>query len=375
MIIVIADDITGAAEVAGIAFHYGLQTRLQTDVCRGFFVCDVLVIATDTRSMGAEEAGRETRRVAKSLMEWAKNEGFRLQKDLFLFKKTDSALRGHVVTELEVLLAETGYRRALWLPGNPSKGRTIENGAYFIDGIPLHQTDFSFDPEFPAKTAQLKERFPELQKWTNSDGMGVFYTDSSSLKDVSNAAETISNDTLPAGAADFFRAFLLKNGHPKAVASHDDCKAKITKLILCGSTQSKPLSIGVAVFEMPTDVYEGRTPAEQWAEELLPDYERERSAILTFGNNAHRTGKEAAVYLRHAMAGVAASLIRRQTPEELIVEGGATAFCLLQKLGWNTFQITREIAPGVVRMRAENGTFVTMKPGSYAWGDIFQTNL
>ncbi|MDE7027792.1 nucleotide-binding domain containing protein [Duncaniella freteri] len=58
-------------------------------------------------------------------------------------------------------------------------------------------------------------------------------------------------------------------------------------------------------------------------------------------------------------------------PRELIIEGGATAYASLQKLGWDTFTITDEIAPGVIRMRAPNGTHVTMKPGSYPWGGLF----
>ena len=65
--IVIADDITGAAEIAGIAFARGAEVRL---VCGS--VCGVgnttyqtdvtTVIATDTRSMSEEEALAETHR-------------------------------------------------------------------------------------------------------------------------------------------------------------------------------------------------------------------------------------------------------------------------------------------------------------------------
>nr|WP_286524181.1 nucleotide-binding domain containing protein [Duncaniella freteri] len=54
-----------------------------------------------------------------------------------------------------------------------------------------------------------------------------------------------------------------------------------------------------------------------------------------------------------------------------MIEGGATAYASLQRLGWDTFTITDEIAPGVIRMRAPNGTHVTMKPGSYPWGGLF----
>jgi uncharacterized protein YgbK (DUF1537 family) len=56
----------------------------------------------------------------------------------------------------------------------------------------------------------------------------------------------------------------------------------------------------------------------------------------------------------------------------LIIEGGATAWATLQALGWTQFTIERQIAPGVIQMRAGCGTMVTLKPGSYPWGSMFK---
>ena len=68
--IVIADDITGAAEIAGIAFTHGADVRL---VCGSSMGCcnvatdGTTVIATDTRSMSEAEAVAETRRIASAI--------------------------------------------------------------------------------------------------------------------------------------------------------------------------------------------------------------------------------------------------------------------------------------------------------------------
>ena len=67
--IVIADDITGAAEIAGIAFQRGQQVQL---LCGRSLCCDPVaaqttVIATDTRSMTEAEAIAETQRIASHL--------------------------------------------------------------------------------------------------------------------------------------------------------------------------------------------------------------------------------------------------------------------------------------------------------------------
>ena len=154
--IVIADDITGAAEIAGIAFSHGADVRL---VCSSSVSCcnvatdGTTVIATDTRSMSEAEAIAETHRIASALS----------HQPSAIFKKTDSALRGHVVAELQALMEATGALRCVYLPANPSKGRTIRNGVYYINNVPIHETDFSFDPEFPAKTSVLRERFPDAE--------------------------------------------------------------------------------------------------------------------------------------------------------------------------------------------------------------------
>ena len=210
--IVIADDITGAAEMAGIAHQHGLSVRLSI---AGSLCCapvaaertDVLVIATDTRSMTEEEAVNETRRITSQLSTLNSQ----------LFKKTDSALRGHVVAELSALMQTTGYQRAIYLPANPSKGRIIRNGCYYIKEVrgeksevrevPIHETAFSYDPEFPAKTSVLRERFPDAEEHH------ILMPDAETTADIQQIVTANNNpDTLLAGAADLFETYLDVRG-------------------------------------------------------------------------------------------------------------------------------------------------------------------
>ena len=142
MIIVIADDITGAAEIAGVALRYGLNTTLTIGYADVPKAKDVWVIATDTRSENENKATGTVKQIAEKLP-IAGN---------IIFKKTDSVLRGHIVAELKTLMCTLGYKRVLFLPQNPTKGRIIKDGNYYINNIPLSDTDFSFDPEFPAKS-------------------------------------------------------------------------------------------------------------------------------------------------------------------------------------------------------------------------------
>ncbi len=351
--LVIADDITGAAEIAGIAFSKGQEVSLccakegvalkaqPTEPYHRWLSCPVgcassatqVVIATDTRSLSEQEAISVTQRTTAALPQGQR-----------LFKKTDSALRGHVVAELKALMDATGYRRTVYLPANPSKGRIIRGGIYYINGKPIHETDFSFDPEFPARTSSLHERFPE------AEGAGILMPDAESLEDIRNIiAKYDDGQTLFAGAADLFTALC-----PQGDTQHQErttenagdqlilCGSTQSKLILCGSTQSKPIDCGIPVVEMPRAVYDGEQEASAWLQAIPTDL---TSLILTIPHQ-HRTGKAIAVHLRSVMGEVAKGLIDRHCPQQLIIEGGATAWATLLALGWTQFDITRQIAPG-----------------------------
>ena len=378
--IVIADDITGAAEIAGIAFARGAEVRL---VCGSICGCDtathpITVIATDTRSMSEAEAAAETKRISAA---FGSPEGKKV-----IFKKTDSALRGHVVAELTALMEATGYKRAIYLPANPSKGRIIRNGIYYIKEVegekqevrevPLNETDFSFDPEFPARTSVLRERFPD------AEAHNIIMPDAENEEDIRKVISTYNDGkTIFAGAADLFSAMIgMGCGRLKeSIAKHPIpiIQAKNNILILCGSTQSKPLDLGIPIAPMPREVYDGNDDLSLWDTSA---YDKEHRLILTMPYT-HRTGKESAVHLRTMMARKAKELIthhlfpaldREGSGEglHLIIEGGATAWATLQVLGWTQFEIIAQLAPGVVQMRAANGTLVTLKPGSYPWGNI-----
>ena len=371
--IVIADDITGAAEMAGIAFSQGQQVRL---VCGGS-VCGcgtatygTTVIATDTRSMNEAEAVAETRRITSAFIHHTSA----------IFKKTDSALRGHVVAELSALMEATGYQRAVYLPANPSKGRVIKSGTYYINNVPIHETAFSYDPEFPAKTSVLRERFPD------AESKGIIMPDAENEEDIQKIiAKYNDGKTLFAGGADLFSAVLDHgDGSDDPIFTENgitqnrpyDHNSSST-LILCGSTLSKPLDLGIPIAPMPLEIYDGNEDISLWDTSA---YAEAHSLILTMPYT-HRTGKEAAVHLRSMMARKAKELItqhlfpaldREGSGEglHLIIEGGATAWATLQVLGWTQFEIIAQLAPGVVQMRAMNGTLVTLKPGSYPWGNI-----
>lgn len=376
MILVIADDLTGAAEIAGLAQSRGLQTRLLTDAGGSADQCDVTVVATDTRSMTAEAALSETRRVVSSLIRHQV-----LAPGVTLFKKTDSALRGHVVAELHELMRLTGFQRSVYLPANPSRGRTIRGGTYYIRqhgrDVPIAETDFSFDPEFPARTSLLAERFP--------DAVGIAMPDAATPADLAAAVHEAADDTILAGAADLFQQLLLARfpaspssggslpdplpASPSSAAPVETPIPPSTSIVMvCGSTQSRPPELGIPLSPMPRALYDGATDLTPWLDDALPKSASCGSVILTIPHR-HLTGPAVAVHLRALTSRMVQQLLRHLRPDELIIEGGATAFAILRRLRLTHFTVLAQLAPGVVRLReSTSGLLITLKPGSYPWG-------
>lgn len=356
---VIADDITGAAEIAGIGYSFGLQTVLMTETEDTVPECELLVFATDTRSMNRHEAVEETRRVIRYLKSGEMGR---------LFKKTDSALRGHISAELQALMEETDYKQVLLLPQNPTKGRIVRNGIYYIDETPLHETAFAYDPEFPAHSSAVGELVQDIS-----------VIDATDFLQVEETIKSIHESYLLAGGADLFTACMLVSGYVRQENNFDGLTTSKT-LIVCGSTQSSSLDTTnyIRNYAIPTlplspsAFYEGVWD-EEWIGKTVDSYTNGKGMVLTTSGYAAQEGKDFAVRLRHTMARIVEKLTQEATPGELVIEGGATAFAILSQLGWKSFCLTDEISPGVVRMKCMTltDTYVTLKPGSYSWGKLF----
>ena len=346
--IIIADDITGAAEIAGMS---GDGTT---------------VIATDTRSLSQDEAVAELHRIITK---------HHLKKSDCIFKKTDSALRGHIVAELQVIMHELGYDKCLLLPQNPSKGRIIRDGIYYINNVCLHETAFAHDPEFPAHSSCVTE----ILQGCNYLSLDAPLRDGINVAEATNADEIkiqlnkTDGNTLIAGAADLFKAISSHNQS----SSLTNIPVQAPMIVVCGSTQSRSLAhepglqhFNVKEIPMKSDVFHGRVSADSWIDELKKAYKKIHSVVLTIGHPS-QGGKEYAVRLRRTMAEAVCQLVETELPATLIIEGGATAFAILSALGWNQFDMEYEYAPGVVSLNHE-GIHIIMKPGSYSWSGIFQ---
>lgn len=402
MLGVLADDFSGAAEVAGLAVEAGLTARLQTHAAPALPRPDLVVIDTDTRSLPADEAAR----VAVAALSLLRRAGVER-----VFKKVDSVLRGPVAAELGALRDAGGYHHVVLLPANPSRARVIRHGRYRVDGVPLHEAVFAADPEHPVRTdsvaAILAAAGPDLA--FASDPLAeraagrILVAEAESAADVERWAGRLGPEALPAGAADFFRAWLARVAPapgaparvggplPPGTAAH-----RFGDLFVCGSAAAWSAGRavdcarhGIPIVRLPLapDPHDPAwaAVAAATAADVAARLRMTGRAMLAIAGDEPgaaraleadgwtprlRVERLADVVDRLLAAGrpVGAPADRPRI-DRMFVEGGMTAAAVARRLGWTTFTALPQLAPGITPLAVVgcDAPLFVPKPGSYPW--------
>lgn len=386
MIAVIADDFTGAAEIGGIGLRHGLKVIIETEVNNpeGF---DLLVIATDTRSMDAEGAARYTTEITEKLIKLGPS---------FIFKKIDSALRGHIAVELNAMMEVMNKNKALIIAANPVFQRIIRDGFYSIDGVPLHQTSFATDPEFPVNTSSVKDIIGNsyrpihtgLTPWDQLPHKGFIAGDVRNFGDLEAWTELTSDDTVIAGASGFFNALLTQKKLSQPHHTNIECPLGEKSLYVLGSTFNRKGNFlssisqnGYLISNMPEEIYFNKSFSEAkidfWVNDIVRGIETHKKV---FASVSHSISAESDISqrIKETLGIVIKKVIEKTQVSELFIEGGGTTSVILKHLEVKKLLPVQEIETGIIRMKMNElpGICLTTKPGSYQWPEtILQTNV
>jgi uncharacterized protein YgbK (DUF1537 family) len=407
----IADDFTGATDLASMLVRHGMAT-VQLIGVPGSEVdagdAQAVVVALKSRTIPAAEA------VDQSLaaLAWLQAEGAR--QTLFKYCSTfDSTDQGNIGPVSEALLDALGSDFTIACPALPENGRSIYMGHLFVGERLLSDTHMRHHPLTPMTDSNLVavlgrqskapvglvaypavERGPEAirARFAELRGQGVRQaiadaTSDRHLVDLGTAAADLALITGGSGIAmglpaNFRRAGLLKDSeHADAlppVGGHAAVLAGSCSAATLGQIERFAASGPVLALDPLALVRDGAEVerAIGWAEERLgevPVLIRSSAPPEEVARVQEALGRErAGAAIEAAMAQIARALVERGV-RRLVVAGGETSGAVVAALGVRALKIGPPIDPGVpwTVSLGQPQLALALKSGNFGAPDFF----
>ncbi|WP_372802587.1 3-oxo-tetronate kinase [Paracoccus seriniphilus] len=149
----IADDFTGATDLAGLLARSGVRVRLHMGLPSeeaGGDVAPFEVIALKTRTLPVGEAVEQTRAAA----DWLRAAG--AQRFFWKYCSTfDSTPQGNIGPVAQALMADLGASQTIYCPAFPENGRRVFMGNLFVGRQPLAESPMRDHPLTPMRDSDL----------------------------------------------------------------------------------------------------------------------------------------------------------------------------------------------------------------------------
>ncbi len=322
--LILADDLTGAADCAAQALRHGLTAAVALRPDTGV-EADVLALDLDTRNGGARAAYAATRDAVSG--------GAPL-----LYVKLDSLLRGHVGAALDGALDGAGAGTAVVAPAFPGQGRTTVGGRQLVGGEVVGDL-------LETLRAQTEREVIHVLDDGALDRAGVLVCDAKDDDDLARivAAGWVGADSRVVWAGSAGLAGALFRGLSSGGAAPPAAAPGGPALVVVG-TQAAAAQLE-ALLERAGCV--GIAAGPRAGEAARAALARGEDAVL-FGEAS--AGADLAAAVEHAAG--------------LVLTGGETARAVCDRVGVTAIELIREIEPGVPLGRAGDLGIVT-KAGAF----------
>ncbi|OWV98332.1 hypothetical protein ATY81_27255 [Rhizobium sp. R72] len=405
----VADDFTGATDVANIFARAGLKTTVLIGVPEDDrdIDADIIVVALKTRTAPPQMAVEES----LAALRWLRGRG--AQKYYFKYCSTfDSTAKGNIGPVADAMLAELGQSITIACPAFPANGRTVYKGNLFVGDVPLDESGMRNHPLTPMTDANLlrvlgpqsraeitgcyyetvKQGASAIAEWAapiHGDGTRIVVIDALADEDLVEIAQAFKDFVLFTGASGLayglarvllaggnsrdaavttdldegYRAVVsgscsvATNGQVEAMlADHEGFRVDLSKLADGGDV------VGEAVEWASSRL--GRKPVLIYAT-ALPDEVKENQRKL----GAAQSGE----MVEAALSSIARRLVEKGV-SDLIVAGGETSGAVVKSLGVDQLSIGNEIAAGVPWVHAKSqgrSLSLALKSGNFGERDFF----
>jgi uncharacterized protein YgbK (DUF1537 family) len=408
----IADDLTGATDLALILAREGMRTIQTVGVPPADFDhggVDAVVVALKSRTVAAQEA------IAMSLgaLAWLKAAGAR--QILFKYCSTfDSTSQGNIGPVIEALMEGIGTDLTIVCPAFPANGRTIYKGHLFVGDQLLSDSPMRNHPLTPMKDSSLVRLLagqstlpvglvPKEVVAFGADAVHSAFAAARAKGERVLVVDAISDDDLRVLGRAATALDLLTGGSGIAIGLPDNFRRdgllsaasvspefsapKGGTVILAGSCSEATrgqiraaIAAGTSAMKLdPVELAKGQISVDRTVEWLLaqasdaplvyssadPDEVKAAQALL---------GRDKAGELIEDFLARTAVALRDRGIRRLIVAGGETSGAVVSALAPSALLIGPEIDPGVpwtLTVGDERPMALALKSGNFGASDFF----
>ncbi len=409
----IADDFTGATDLAGLLARSGAKVNLRIGIPEGppSETADFEVIALKCRTEPVAEALAETR----AALAWLKQTG--AERFFWKYCSTfDSTAQGNIGPVSEALMADLGASQTIYCPAFPENGRSIFMGNLFVGEQPLAESPMKDHPLTPMRDSNLmrllepqvtrpvglanrlvvdqgvealRARFAAL----HGEGVAHVVVDAVSDADLTIIARACADMRLMTGGSAVampLPAIYREMGLLGAGADGAQFKAPAGGALVLSGSCSAMTRAQVAAYLQHADGYRldplelaetGVGAAQEWLRGKPADGPKIIYATAdpkSVGAAQDKLGVARAGKLVEDALAALAQTGRDAGVRRFVVAGGETSGAVTKSLGVDKLSIGREIAPGVPWTFSRSGGHdiaLTLKSGNFGAESFFADAL
>lgn len=397
MIGCIADDFTGASDVCSFLIDSGATCIIVNDIPEEKEVLnvDVVVVALKIRSAPVEEALRKVKRTIK----WFEEIGVTRVFDKYC-STFDSTSEGNIGPILDYLLEYYNQKYTIVSPALPKNKREVFNGYLFADGVLLSDGSMRNHPLTPMKDSYIPRLLEAQSKYlchrlNHSDLLSgkdyinncikefsdeeYFYicTDYFNEQHGEHIAKIFGHLKILSGSSSLINEWYKYLFKEKKIVNEEQFENDNSKvLILSGSLSEQTtrqvenfINKGSVVINIENEDLEN-------SEDLKDKILNESKDILVYSSR----GKELitsnvqnkAEKIEQFFGDLAKEAINYGI-KKIIVAGGETSGAVVWALGYKSFNVGKNVAPGVPILRPieKNEMQIVLKSGNFGQDDFF----
>lgn len=379
--LIVADDLTGAAEVAAFASLLERPARVawvRDDLTWGGDARDgdardvhspSIVIDTESRNLAEAEARERLAAIVRGLRtEWMHGS---------VYKKIDSTLRGPIRAEITLLHELTELGPVVAAPAYPRMGRTTRGGVQYVDGVAAADGPAGDDPQAAARESNVARLLPP------GDHVVLSAPGSSGVDELSNALahhrsagrHVVVDAESEADLAQL--AAVLRTLPPCLVMATGGLARHLwpRKDTVAANAAAGTIVVIVGshhpAAREQVAYLEGACACHRVSPTRTETLAEHRDEVLLLTTPSHRVDSGVALRdLEHALEEV----IALGTPSAVVVTGGESALHVLKRLGASSLDVIGELVDGVpiglIVGGPWAGTSLATKAGGFGSPDV-----